>query len=129
MIFIDASYFIATIYLKDQWHQKSIELHEQIKNQEQITSILALSEALTLIGILKGGKTGQLLYNYIKKTNEIVYPTEKMSLNAMEKFLMYDGTLSFVDVMSLEIMENNGITDIVSFDSDFDKVKGIKRIR
>ena len=41
---------------------------------------------------------------------------------------MYDGTLSFADVVSLEIMETQGIDTIVSFDSDFDRVTGIKRI-
>lgn len=128
MIFIDASYFVAVAYKKDQWHQKSIEIHKQIKKQKQITSILTLSEALNIIGSLQGGKAGSLMYNYIRKNNEIIYINEEMSLNAMDKHLHYDGTLSFVDTMSLEVMERYGIDNIVSFDSDFDKVRAIKRI-
>ena len=128
MIFIDASYFVALTYKKDQWHQKSIGIHKQIKKQRQITSILTLSEALNIIGSLQGGKAGSVMYNYIRKNNEIVYVNDEMALNAMDKHLQYDGTLSFADVMSLEVMERYGIDDIVSFDSDFDRVTGIKRI-
>ena len=46
----------------------------------------------------------------------------------METFLKYDGTLSFADAVSVEIMKDLGINQIVSFDSDFDKVDGIIRI-
>ncbi|KYC48593.1 MAG: hypothetical protein AMQ74_01588 [Candidatus Methanofastidiosum methylothiophilum] len=42
--------------------------------------------------------------------------------------LNYDGTLSFADSVSIEIMRNLKIDEIVSFDSDFDKVDEITRI-
>lgn len=51
-----------------------------------------------------------------------------MSFCAMETFLKYDGTLSFADSVSIEIMRNLEIDEIVSFDSDFDKVDGVIRI-
>jgi len=46
----------------------------------------------------------------------------------MEIFLKYDGTLSFADSVSVQIMKELKIEKIVSFDSDFDKVKEIIRI-
>ena len=128
MIFIDASFFIALANDKDQWHIQTPKVLSQIQNQEQITSLLTLSEALTHIGSLRGGKNGKKLYDYIVETNEVIHPSEKLCSNSMAKYLMYDGTLSFADVVSLEIMETQGIDTIVSFDSDFDKVQGIKRI-
>lgn len=128
MIFIDASFFIALANNKDQWHAQVPNVLSQIQNQEHITSLLTLSEAVTHIGSLRGGKNGKTLYDYIIGTNEVIYPSEPLCSNAMAKYLMYDGTLSIADVISLEIMEKNGIDQIVSFDSDFDKVKGIKRI-
>lgn len=51
-----------------------------------------------------------------------------MSLSVMETLLKYDGTLSFADSVSIEIMRNLKINEIVSFDFDFDKVGGIIRI-
>jgi len=69
-----------------------------------------------------------LLYNYIFDNHEVVYVDKELSFKAMETFLQYDGVLSFADSVSLEIMQLIETDTIVSFDSDFDKVKGIKRI-
>jgi uncharacterized protein len=128
LIFIDSSYFIALAIEEDQWHKHVKRIHNQIQKQQQITSLLTLSEALNIVGSLKGGKAGKLLYEYITRTNQIIYPNESITTNAIGKFLRYDGTLSYADVTSLEIMESQKINTIISFDSDFDKIKGINRI-
>ncbi|MCK4454942.1 MAG: type II toxin-antitoxin system VapC family toxin [Thermoplasmata archaeon] len=47
---------------------------------------------------------------------------------AMALHLQYDGTLSVADCASVALMSRKGIGGIVSFDSDFDKVRGIRRI-
>ncbi len=59
---------------------------------------------------------------------KIVFTDADLLENAMETFLMYDGTISLADATSVEIMQQFGIDRIISFDSDFDKVNGIKRI-
>ena len=128
MIFIDASYFIAAVRTKDQWHEKTGKIQKQIENEDKITSTFVLSEVLTHIGSRSGGKKGILVYEYINKTTKILNPNNNMIKNTTEKFLKYDGTLSFADALSLEIMEKHKINTIISFDSDFDKVKNIKRI-
>jgi predicted nucleic acid-binding protein len=46
----------------------------------------------------------------------------------MEIFLKYGGKLSVADSVSIAIMKRRGIKKIISFDSDFDRVKGISRI-
>lgn len=128
MIFIDSSFFIAAINKKDQWHKKAGEILPIIKNEEKITSGLILSESVTLVGSLFGGKIGLNLFNYIIDNYEIRYADKDLSFNAMEIFLKYDGTLSFADSVSVRIMKDLGIENIVSFDSDFDKVDNIIRI-
>lgn len=128
MIFIDACYFIALGNQKDQWHKRSTELIPQIRDKHRITSILTVTEAMNLIGSKNGGKAAQNVFSHIEDVYEIVYINNEMTLNAMDKHLHYDGTLSFADVVSLEIMERYEVDVIVSFDSDFDKVQGIKRI-
>ena len=101
MIFIDACYFIALGNQKDQWHKRSTEIIPQIRDKERITSILTVAEAMNLIGSKNGGKTAQNMFSYIENAYEIVYVNNEMALNAMDKHLHYDGTLSFADVMSL----------------------------
>jgi len=93
-----------------------------------MTSELILSESVTLIGSIFGNKSGLKLFNYILDNHEVHYIDKEMSLNAMETFLKYDGTLSFADSVSIEMMRNLKIDEIVSFDSDFDKVDEITRI-
>ena len=129
MLFIDACYFIALGNQNDQWHKQSLEIIPKIRNKHRITSILTVTEAINIIGSKNGGKSAQNVFTYIEDAYEIVYVNAEMTKNAMEKHLHYNGTLSLADAMSVEIMENYGIKTIVSFDSDFDKVKGIKRIQ
>lgn len=128
MYFIDACFFIGLGKRNDQWHQQAKEILPKIRDKPKITSILVVSEAVNIIGSLHGGKASQKLFSYIEDLYEISYLDIDISRNAMKKHLMYDSTLSFADAVSLEIMESRGIKQIVSFDSDFDKVKGIKRI-
>lgn len=128
MIFIDASFFIATINKNDQWHKNAAKILPTIRREEKVTSELILSESVTLIGSLFGGKTGLKLFNYILDNHEVRYADKELSFNAMETFLKYDGTLSFADSVSIEMMEDSRIESIVSFDSGFDKVDEVIRI-
>ena len=45
----------------------------------------------------------------------------------MKLVLKYDGTLSLADCLAVHLMKKYNIDTIFSFDSDFDKVKGIVR--
>jgi len=121
-MFIDASFFIAALNKDDQWHEKAGEILPIIIKEKKMTSELILSESVTLIGSIFGNKSGLKLFNYILDNHEVHYIDKEMSLNAMETFLKYDGTLSFADSVSIEMMRNLKIDEIVSFDSDFDKV-------
>ncbi|AUB59567.1 PIN domain protein [anaerobic digester metagenome] len=128
MIFIDASFFIAASIKKDQWHTRVLEILPEVTKQDKITSIVVLSEAVTMVGSLAGGKMGACLYNYIIDNHEVKFIDKDLSTQAMNFFLKYDGVLSFADSISLELMKQDKIDTIVSFDSDFDKVNGISRI-
>ncbi|AUB56560.1 nucleic acid-binding protein [Methanobacterium subterraneum] len=128
MIFIDASFFIAASIKKDQWHTRVLEILPEVTKQDKITSIVVLSEAVTMVGSLAGGKMGGRLYNYIIDNHEVKFIDKDLSTQAMNFFLKYDGVLSFADSVSLELMKQGKVDTIASFDSDFDKVKGIMRI-
>ncbi len=128
MIFIDTSFFIAAVNKQDQWHGKAAEILPIIKKEEKVTSELILSESVTLVGSLFGGKEGLKLFDYILDNHELHYVNKEMNFSAIETFLKYDGILSFADSVSIELMRNLEIDEIVSFDSDFDKVDGIIRI-
>ena len=84
-------------------------------------------ESLNLIGSCLGGKVGYSIFKYIND-NFIIYRSETLIDESMHYFLKYDGTLSLADCTAINTMKELEITEILSFDEDFDKVKGIVRI-
>ncbi|MBU4535234.1 MAG: PIN domain-containing protein [Euryarchaeota archaeon] len=128
MIYVDSSFFIALALKNDQWHEKALKLIPKIENSEKMVSNLIISESVTLVGSLGGGKNGKMIYNYIADNCHITHIDQDICDSAIETFLKYDGVLSFADSVSIELMNIFKINKIVSFDSDFDKVKEIERI-
>ncbi len=128
MIFVDSSYYIAIADTKDQWHKKSLELSEYIENSISVVSSFIISEVVTEIGRRSGGKVAYNLYNYFTDNCKIIYIDRDLLSESMEIVLKYDGTLSLADAASVTIMDNMKIGEIISFDSDFDKVNFINRI-
>ncbi|MEA1943927.1 MAG: PIN domain-containing protein [Euryarchaeota archaeon] len=128
MIFVDSSYYIAIADIKDQWHEKALKLSEYVENNRSVISSFIISEVMTEIGRRSGGKVAYNLYNYFIDNCKIVYIDRDMLVESMEIFLKYDGTLSLADAASIAIMNNMKISEIVSFDSDFDRVNFINRI-
>jgi predicted nucleic acid-binding protein len=128
MIFVDSSYYIAIADTKDQWHKKALELSEYIDTNTNVVSSFIISEVVTEIGRRSGGKVAYNLYNYFTDNCKIIYIDRDLLSESMDIFLRYDGTLSLADAASIAIMGNMMISEIVSFDSDFDKVDFINRI-
>jgi len=126
MIFIDASFIIATASKIDQWHERAMELLPEVKKEERVISELIISEIITLVGTLHGGKAAVNVYNYIKD-NHTIYKDKKLLDETIPNYLKYDGKLSLADSTAITIMKEMGIEKIASFDSDFDKV-GIVRL-
>ncbi len=128
MIFVDSSYYIAIADTKDQWHKKALELSEYIETNISVVSSFIISEVVTEIGRRSGGKVAYNLYNYFTDNCKIIYINRDLLSESMEIVLKYDGTLSLADAASVAIMDNMKIGEIISFDSDFDKVDFINRI-
>lgn len=128
MIFVDSSYFIAIVDKRDQWHKKSLKLSNYFKNKSVVVSSFIISEVITEIGKRSGGKAGYNLYNYFEDSCDIVHIDKDRLAESMEVFLKYDGTLSLADASSIVVMDMLRIKEIVSFDSDFDKVSHLCRI-
>ncbi len=127
MIFADSSFFIGLVDKKDKWHDKALAISERI-NEEMMVSDLVISESVTSIGSRSGGKAGQKLYEFFVDNCHIEYVDEDTLRDGMDVFLRYDGRLSLADSVSVVVMRRKGISRIVSLDSDFDRVDGVKRV-
>jgi len=127
MIFADSSFFIATLREKDRWHKDALKLARKIK-ENLLISELIISESITMVGFLEGGKAGKILYEYFQDNCRIEFINEEIMEKSMGTFLKYDGSISLADASSIEIMKNHEVKKIISFDSDFDKIHDIDRI-
>jgi len=129
MIFVDSTFLTAYFNESDKWHKDSLRLANKIKKEEKVISNLIISETVTNIGSLLKGKAGKIVYSHLVNNYKILYDNPQRLNNAMEIFLKYDGGLSLADSLSVLIMNELNINQIASFDSDFDKVDNIIRLK
>lgn len=128
MIVVDSSFYIGLSDKRDQWHEDAKRLMELVSANDIIVSSLIVAEVLTAIGKRSGGKEAHKRYLYFSDNTKIVYADEHVFENAETIFLQFNGKLSIADAMSVAVMRMMAIAQIVSFDSDFDRVDGIHRI-
>ncbi|HEV8594196.1 MAG TPA: PIN domain-containing protein [Thermoplasmata archaeon] len=128
MIFVDSSYFIAVANRGDRWHGDAKRLTPRLERGDLLTSDLVLSEAVTGVGAVLGGKAGKEAYDVIVDNCSIEVASPERCASAISTFLHYDGSLSFADAVSLVVMQELGTQRIASFDADFDRVRGIERL-
>lgn len=121
----DSSYFVALADSKDRWHKQALGLKIP---RELVVTDLIVAESVTIVGDRGGGKAGKILYEYFVDECDVVFVDADLLDEAMALHLQYDGTLSVADCASVAVMSRKGIGEIVSFDSDFDKVRGIRRV-
>ena len=129
MIYVDSSYFIALMNEKDYAkHERAVNLFPQLDKEDKITSVFMLSETITYLNSRVDTKKVKKFYEIIRDTVQIYYPNAFEVDENMDCVIKYNGSASFADCYALYIMNKLGITEIYSFDSDFDKMEGIVRI-
>jgi hypothetical protein len=130
MIFVDSSYFIALANRGDKWHADAVRIKDEIKDETMVISDFVVAETVGIIGRHFGGKTAHKLYQFLVTRCKVVFTDYIILDAAIEKyFLKFNGSVSVADCVAVDIMEKYGVSAIVSFDSDFDKVKWIQRIK
>ena len=90
-------------------------------------SSLVIAETITVLKNKLETKEILEIYRSIPNFFQVIEDTNCYG-DAMSEFVKYDSTLSFFDAMYVAIMKKYGINEIISFDSDFDKVDNIIRI-
>lgn len=130
MIFIDTNFFIGFFIKNDFWFERASEIIKEIPSEERIICQAVLNEIITLLGMKSDVETCKKVYNYLKDTCTIFNENSIPNINdkIMEIYMTFNGDLSFTDSTIIESMKELGITKIITFDKDFDKVNGIQRI-
>jgi len=138
MKFLDANIFIYAYYKpKKQLTQREKQMKEQAKQiisnvsqgKEEVTmTVVHLSE---IVSILKHGMPIDQLTNIIRGTFmldnvRIRGVTREAYFAAAE--LGEDLRLEPNDALAVDVMRQNGIKEIYSFDEDFDQIEGISKL-
>ena len=129
MIFLDSSFIIALADLDDQFHEKAVNILPSLGTQRVISG-LVISESVTAVGTRLGAKAARdvfenLLYDSATKT---IFGSKRLYERAMTIYTKYGGRLSFPDSVTVRLMYDQKIKEIVSFDSDFDRIDHLTRI-
>lgn len=126
MIFVDTSFLISLLVKTDSHHEKALKIAESIHERKVINSTVMNETLNAFTG--KGGKIGKELYQIIEEMFDIEFLNQSDYEHALEIYLQFDSSINFLDCAILSTMIRNKIDKIISFDSDFEKVKGIKII-
>ena len=127
MIFIDTNYIVGLFVKNDQWHEKAKEKEPYTRNKEKLISILILSETITLINKKVGVKAAKIVYNYIMDNFTIIRPNQEIYDKAMDILVKYNN-LSLADSVTIQLMNDLKVYEIISFDSDFENKDKIVKI-
>jgi len=138
MKFLDANVFIYAYYKpKKQLTEKEKQMKEQAKKiitdmsqgrEQVVTTVVHVSE---MINILEHGmpleKLTEVIRGLFMLDNATVQGVTKEVYFAANE-LGNDLKLEANDALAIDIMKSINITEILTFDEDFDRVEGITRI-
>ena len=125
-VFADASYFIALFRPRDQWKDTAQEARRLLGNVEMVTTDEILMEFLTGISRVSPAVREQAL-NAVQEMLQdggirVIPQTRPSFLDGLNRFRRrLDKTYSLQDCISMNVMEAEGITEILTSDHNFEQ--------
>ena len=124
MIFIDTGPFVARYVQRDQYHERSVQSWQRLRDQGRrcFTSNFVLDETITLIARTAGygfaAETARRIFSSSGLT--LLRPDEKDELRSLDLFEKYaDQKVSFTDCISFALMHRNKLGQAFSYDQHF----------
>ena len=128
MIFIDTCYIIALMNTKATKHNESIKLLPLIENESTLINSTVLLEVQNNLHKHRYRNVRDEILELIYNMDNIYYLTENDYIDSLELYKHYNYSVNYSDCTIIKTMEKYQITNILSFNGDFDKIKGINRI-
>jgi uncharacterized protein len=122
VLFVDASFWIALRFPRDDRHDEAKELFALYGDQPLLTSNLVRGESWTVLRGRAGHDAAVDLLDRLRtsKRIEVVRVSEEIEDEALEWLRRHDEReYSFVDATSFAFMRKRRITEALAFDSDF----------
>lgn len=127
MYFLDTTFIVALFVSNDDWHNQAVQVYQKIKGNKLVISHLVIAETIAVLKNKLETKDIKEIYRNLPNFFNVIEDSAFYD-DAMSEFIKYDFTISFFDAMYVALMKKEEINEIVSFDSDFDKVDNIVRV-
>lgn len=123
-VFVDTSFFKAIIDGQDDFHQRAIQILEELKEKGAnfVTSNFILDESFTLIRIKCGLKLALEFRRYLEESSTVLKIVRVIVADeaaAWEYFIKDWSGLSFTDCVSFAMMKRLEIKKALAFDTHF----------
>jgi len=122
VIFVDASFWIALRYHRDDLHERAKGLLAGHSSELLVTTNLVRGEAWTFLRDRMGHRAAVDLLDRLEQSGriEVARIDEQVEDDALEWLRQHDERVySYVDATSFAFMRARRITDALTFDGDF----------
>lgn len=131
MIFADANFLIA-LFIKDHdYNKQALEIWDKINQEKIVISNSIILEVMTVLNIkLKVSQESlEVAYSRLYSGRFGIVEDTHINDKTMQRMIMYlPERIPFFDCLYIELMEELGIKEIISFDEHFDNRENIIRI-
>ncbi len=120
-IFIDTGFVIALINTNDFYHAKALQLAERFSAYPAVTTDAVLFEIGNALSRTAKQQAVDII-NYFKESHEIsiIFVDSLLFDKGLTQFARYkDKTWGLVDCISFVVMQEQGITEALTFDKHF----------
>lgn len=126
-VFVDASYFVGSLDLKDQWHELAVSARERLPDD---VALVTTDEVLTevLAAFSNRGQTGrELAAELVRRildagTMRVIPQSRESFSNGLDRYEhRLDKTYSVQDCVAMNVMDAEGIREILTSDHNFEQ--------
>ena len=125
-VFADAAYWIAVSLGNDRWHETAVEARRRLTGVTLVTTDEVLAEFLTAMS-RRGGSERAAAANAVRDILEapdvrVVQQTRDSFLRGLTRYESRpDKAYSLQDCVSMNVMEAEGITEVLTSDHNFEQ--------
>ena len=125
-VFADAAYWIAVLRSGDQWHRSALAAREQLGDVSLVTTEEVLTEVLTGLSNygseLRNQAVGMVRDILASPEVRVIQQTHETFLEGVSRYdERSDKTYSLQDCISMNLMDAEGITEVLTSDHHFEQ--------
>lgn len=128
MIFVDSCYIIALMNTKARKHEAALTLLELIENEATLINSTVLLEITNNLNKKRYENVRKDVLELLYGMDNIHYLNKEDYDKSLDLCKHYGFSVNYSDCTIVKTMEKYKVNNILSFDGDFDKIKGINRI-